>query len=228
MHFIILIPIILLFKLILWLFGITIVVATLQNIGQFLWKHKIPVFILICTLIGFIAYNVANVTSNNSQDASVSSIPIVSNPTIYNDKLAHHKKYHNSLLVVESIKLQHKSGQEVQFSITIKNKSKKAIKEFSGTLLVWNKNNKYIGDYDFDEFDAEHSNEYRDGMRWDDKNQKYNDIKDSDNWIFPSKSLSFDFGYSDESIVNYDFKNFKYLVCYLHIVFEDGTEYRDK
>jgi hypothetical protein len=225
MHFIILIPILLLFKLFLWLAGIGIVVATFQTIGQFLWKHKTPVFILICILIGFIAYNVANITSDNSQDASVSVVP---NPTTYYDKLAHHKKYHNSPLVLESLKLQHKSGQEVQFSITVKNKSKKAIKKFSGTLLVWNQNNKYIGDYDFNEFDAEHSNEYQYGMRWDDKNQKYTDIKESDNWIFPSKSLSFDFGYSDESIVNYDFKNFKYLVCYLYVIFEDGTEYIDK
>ncbi len=225
MHFIILIPIILLFKLILWLLGITIVVSSLKAFGEFVFKYKIPFSVIIILVSSYFVFLITQQTANNHEVSTYVEPPPIPKPN-YNEKLKHHKKYHNNILITESLKLHHKRGEEVQFTITLKNKNNKSIKRFNGTLLVWDKNNKYIGDYDFSELEALPT--YQDGMRWDDKNKQYVDIKESDNWIFPNKSLTFDFAYNDESITNYNFKNFKYLVCHFHAVFEDGTEYRDK
>jgi hypothetical protein len=227
MHFIILIPILLLLKLFLWLAGIGIVVTALQAVGQFLWKYKIPVFIGFVSLNVYFGYFNAQPTSIQENYSYVEPLP-PPKPN-YIKKLENHKNNHGKILVCESLKLHHKSGEEVQFEISLRNKNKKNIKEYCGYLMVWDKNNKYINDYEFTQFDStlDKSNSIRDGMKWDDKKQKYFDIKESDDWILSNHVDSFDFAYTDESITNYNFKNFKYIVCFSRIVFTDKTEYRE-
>ena len=227
MHFIILIPIILLFKLFLWIAGIGIFVSITKSIGEFLSKHIIPVFIVIISLSIYFGY-VNNQSSSNQENYTYVEPPPPPKPD-YIKNLENHKKNHKNILVCESLKVTHKNGEEVQFEISLRNKSKKNIKEYRGYLMVWDKNNKFINEYSFNEFDSymHRSNSIRDGMRWDDKKQKYFDIKESDDWILSNHVDSFGFAYTDEEIKTYDFKKFKYLVCFSRIVFTDKTEYRE-
>jgi hypothetical protein len=221
MHFIILIPIILLFKLILWLLGITIVVSGLKAFGEFVFKYKYIFITLVILSCGYFVYVIYSNVPNASENQQYSYIEPSSPPKPnYIQELAKHKKYHKSGLNTESLKLHHKRGEEVQFTITLRNRNKKLIESFHGYILVWDKNNKYIGDYDFDDTDAINGMYDNVGMRWDDKKEGY--------YALPNKSLTFDFAYTDESITKYNFKNFKYIVCFSQIVFEDKTKYFDK
>jgi hypothetical protein len=227
MHFIILIPIILLFKLILWLLGLTIVVSGLKAFGEFIYRYKHIFIPLVVLSVGYFVYNIISNVPDASETQQYSYVEPPKFEPNYKKELNHHSERCYKIIKIESLEVVSKNGEEVQFKISLKNKTNNPITNYMGKLMIWDKNNKFVGEYDFSEFDGDpaHSASTQSGWRYDSEKQKYIEIKESDSWIFPNKKISFEFAYLDESVKNYNFKNFKYVVLFNNIKFRNKTEY---
>jgi len=228
MHFIIFIPIILLIKLILWVFGILLLKEIFLSLSQFIQKYRKPIAISSIILFSYLSYLYFDQTRKeiHKEEINFPEVIALREPS-YTEQLQHHKKFHKDYFEIKSIKIKkdvlYPSPEEIQFSIDLKNISNKTIVKFDGKIMIWDKNNKFIGDYNFNNFHR-YDNSYE-GHRWDRELNDYVKIKDSDDWVSPNQNYNVSFAYNDESLKNYKFVKYKYIMCIHHIIFKDKSEY---